>query len=148
MKRELACVVVCLSAFPFTGRNLVCAATPAQAPSAKGKTYLLTCPVDEQVWKLPPKDLHWQELHRIIDERAAQLIQIVDRSEIDESLYIDTEGLRLHVASAECRKRFEQLPRESEDRITLAYFVRNLLLRRYSATGIEPDRIPVNGDAV
>jgi hypothetical protein len=57
--------------------------------------------------------LSWQELHRILDEKAGQLIQIVDRSEIDSSLFIDPEGLRLYAASAECR-RFEQLPRECE----------------------------------
>jgi formylglycine-generating enzyme required for sulfatase activity len=31
--------------------------------------------------------------------------------------------------------------------MTLAYLVRNLLLRRYSATGVEPERIPVRGEA-
>ena len=115
--------------------------------SAAGKVYLLACPKGEDVWKLPPQDLHWQTLHKMLDEKAGQLIKVAERANVDRSLYIDTEGLRLYVESSECRERFRQLPAESEDRITLAYFVRNLLLRRYSATGIEPDRIPVNGEA-
>ncbi|MBI5757456.1 MAG: SUMF1/EgtB/PvdO family nonheme iron enzyme [Planctomycetales bacterium] len=121
------------------------AKTPSEPKT--GKTYLLACPDGADVFKLPPKDLHWQELHRILDERAGQLIQIADRSQVDSSLFIDTEGLRLFVASAACRTRFEQLPRESVDQMTLAYLVRNLLLRRYSATGVEPDRVSVRGDA-
>jgi formylglycine-generating enzyme required for sulfatase activity len=96
---------------------------------------------------LSPKEIHWQELHRILDEKAKKIIQIVDRSRVDSSLYIDTAGLRLYVASAECRTRFEQLRGESEERITLAYFVRNLLLRQYGETGVEPERIPVRGSA-
>jgi formylglycine-generating enzyme required for sulfatase activity len=121
-------------------------AKTASEPKA-GKTYLLACPDGADVFQLPLKDLHWQELHRILDEKAGKLIQVVDHSQVDSSLFIDTEGLRLYVASATCRQRFEQLPRESADQITLAYLVRNLLLRRYSATGVEPERIPVHGDA-
>jgi formylglycine-generating enzyme required for sulfatase activity len=111
------------------------------------KVYLLDCPADETVWQLPPSQIHWQDLHRRLDEKAAALIRVVDRTQVDPSLYIDTEGLRLFVASAACRQKFAMLPRESQTAVTLPYLVRNLLLRRYSATGIEPDRIPVNGQA-
>jgi formylglycine-generating enzyme required for sulfatase activity len=59
--------------------------------------------------------------------------------------FVDTQGLRLYVASPECLRKLQQLPSESADRITFDYLVRNLLLRRYGETGIEPDRIPVRG---
>ncbi len=120
---------------------------PDRTPAVESRAYLLACQDDPNTFKLPPKDIQWQELHSILDEKAAMIIRVVDRSQIDVSPYIDTEGLRLYVASAECRKQFAQLPRESEDRITLAYLVRNLMLRRYSATGTEPDRVPVCGEA-
>ncbi|MBI3463151.1 MAG: SUMF1/EgtB/PvdO family nonheme iron enzyme [Planctomycetes bacterium] len=107
------------------------------------KTYVLTCPDDEGVFKLPPKDLHWQQLHKMLDEKSQKLIQVVDRAKIDTAMFIDTCGLRLYVSSPQCRKRFQELPLESNESITPDYFVRNLLLRRYSETGIEPDRIPV-----
>lgn len=111
------------------------------------KTYLLVCPDKADAFKLPPKDLHWQELHKRLDEKTRQLIQVVERSKIDPALYLDTEGLRLYVSSRECLKKFQELPLESSEQITLAYLVRNLLLRRYSETGVEPDRIPVRGSA-
>jgi formylglycine-generating enzyme required for sulfatase activity len=125
----------------------LCLPAEAAEPVPGGKTYRLDCSDDASVFELPPQDLPWQELHRMLDDKASKLIQIVDRSQVDSSLYIDTEGLRLYVASAACRQRFEELPRDSGDQITLNYLVRNLLLRRYSASGIEPDRIPVRGEA-
>jgi formylglycine-generating enzyme required for sulfatase activity len=111
------------------------------------RTYLLACPDKADAFKLPRNNLHWQELHKLLDEKAQQLIQVVDRSKIDPSLCLDTEGLRLFVPSRECLEAFQQLPLESNERITLAYLIRNLLLRRYSETGIEPDRVRVHGDA-
>jgi hypothetical protein len=77
------------------------------------------CPEDEGVWKSPPKDIHWQTVHKMLDEQAEKLIRVVDRAAVDKSLYIDTEGLRLYVASAERRQQFPQ-------RMPLAYLVRNL----------------------
>ena len=118
-----------------------------KSPAATPKTYLLVCPDKPDVLKLPVTDLHWKELLRLLDEKSQQLIQVVERSAIKESLYIDTEGLRLHVASPQCLITLKEPPAESQDRITLPYLVRNLLLRRYSETGIEPDRIPVLGVA-
>jgi len=109
------------------------------------KVYLLDCPEDESVWKLPPKGLHWQKLHQILDEKARQLIKVADRAKVDQSLYLDIEGLRLHMSSRKCLKTFKELPAESSERITSGYFIRNLLGRRYTETGIEPDRIPVRG---
>ncbi len=139
--------IVILGAAVVAMTTAFCLAAGAGETKPSGKTYRLACPDGADVFKLPPKDLHWQELHRILDEKAGQLIQIVDHDQVDSTLFIDTEGLRLYVASAECRTRFEQLPRESAEQMTLAYLVRNLLLRRYSATGVEPERIPVRGDA-
>lgn len=136
----IRCMAVAVVAVAF------CLTASADEAQPNGKTYRLGCPDGADGLQLPAKNLHWQDLHRILDEKGGKLIQIVDRSQIDTSLFVDIEGLRLYVASAECRQRFEQLPRESESQITLAYLVRNLLLRRYSATGVEPDRIPVRGD--
>ncbi len=109
------------------------------------QAYLLACPDKADVFKVPPRDLHWKELHKLLDDKARQLVQVVDRSKIDPALYLDTEGLRLYVSSATCLKKFQQLPLESNEQVTLSYLIRNLLLRRYSETGIEPDRIPVQG---
>lgn len=120
----------------------------AQTPKAQasGKTYRLVCPDNADVWKLPPEGIHWQQLHKMLDEKAHALIQVVERDQVNPSLFLDTEGLRLYGSSSECLKIYQQLPLESRERITLAYLGRNLLLRRYSETGIEPDRIPVRGE--
>jgi len=111
------------------------------------KVYLLDCPADESVWNLPPKDLHWKKLHQILDEKARLLIKVTDHAGVDQSLYLDIEGLRLYVSSRECLKTLKQLPQERSKRITSAYLIRNLLGRRYAETGVAPDRIPVNGQA-
>ncbi|MFH1924054.1 MAG: hypothetical protein ABIP48_29725, partial [Planctomycetota bacterium] len=115
--------------------------------STTQKVYLLDCPADESVWNLPPKDLHWQELHQILDEKARQLIKVTDLAKVDQSFYLDIEGLRLYVSSRECLKTLKQLPQESGERITSGYLIRNLLGRRYAETGIELDRVAVNGQA-
>jgi len=127
--------------------ELVWADGPTSDKNPVRQTYLLVCRDKADVLRLPPKDLHWKELHKLLDDRARQLIRVVDRSKIDLSLYLETEGLRLYVASPECLKMLQRLPPESNEQITLAYLIRNLLLRRYSDTGIEPDRIPVRGKA-
>jgi len=111
------------------------------------KVFLLDCPADENVWKLPPKGLYWKTLHKMLDEKAEQLIKVTDRADVDQSLYLDIEGLRLYVSSRECLKTFSELPAESSERITSGYLIRNLLGRRHAETGIEPDRIPVRGSA-
>jgi formylglycine-generating enzyme required for sulfatase activity len=119
----------------------------SRLPANKDKTYLLICSDKTDDFKLPPNDARWQELHKFLDQKSHQLIQVVERSRGNEALHLDTEGLRLFVSPPECLKKFQDLPRESNDQITLDYLVRNLLLRRYSETGIEPDRIPVHGSA-
>lgn len=111
------------------------------------KVFLLDCPTDENVWKLPPKGLYWKTLHKMLDEKAGQLIKVADCDRVDQSLYLDIEGLRLYVSSRECLKTFSQLPAECSDRITSGYLIRNLLGRRHAETGIEPERIPVRGSA-
>ncbi len=111
------------------------------------KVYLLSCPDDAGVWKLPPKGVHWQTLHKMLDEKAGQLIKVVDRNKVDPSIYLDIEGLRLYVSSRDCLKKFKQLQQDSSERITPGYLIRNLLGRRYSKTGIQPERIPVRGMA-
>ena len=120
---------------------------PKKQTSATQKVYLLDCPADETVWKLPPKGLHWKKLHQILDVKARQLIKVTDLAHVDQSVYLDIESLRLYVSSRECLKRFEQLPQESGEHVTSGYLIRNLLGRRYAETGIEPDRIPVRGSA-
>jgi len=126
-----------------------CGAEPVKEPAdARVKqAYLLVCPDKVDVFKLPAGELHWQDLHKLLDEKTRRLIQVVDRSKVDPSLYLDTEGLRLFVSSREYLKRFQQLPPEPKEQITVAYLIRNLLLRGYSESGIEPDRVPVRGDA-
>ncbi len=111
------------------------------------RVYLLDCPAAETVWRLPPKGLHWQKLHRMLDEKARQLIKVADRDNVNQSLYLDIEGVRLYASSRECLKTFKQLPQEDSERITSGYLIRNLLGRRHAETGIEPDRIPVRGSA-
>lgn len=120
---------------------------PQQQVDVTQKVYVLECAVDESVWNLPPQGLHWKALHKMLDEQAAQLIEITDRAEVDNSIYLDTEGLRLYVSSHEGLRTLKQLPEESSEHITLAYLIRNLLGRRYAERGIEPDRIPVHGQA-
>jgi len=109
--------------------------------------FVLDCPANENVWKLPPKGLHWQKLHQMLNGKARQLIKVADRAKVDQTRYLDIEGLRLFVSSRECLKTFSKLPAESSERITSGYLIRNLLGRRYAETGIEPDRIPVRGSA-
>lgn len=108
-------------------------------------TYLLVCPEDEAVFRLPPKGIHWQELHRILDEKSGKLIQAVERDKVDRELFLETCGLRLFVSSPQCLETLKRLPLQSEEQLTLAYLVRNLLLRRQEKANIEPERIPVRG---
>ena len=117
------------------------------ASAADERVFVLDCPVDETVWKLPPKGLYWKTLHKMLDDKAAQIIKITDRAKVDPAIYLDIEGLRLNVSSRECLATFKKLPLESTERITPGYLIRNLLGRRYRETGIQPDRISIAGDA-
>jgi len=116
-------------------------------PTQTQQVYLLVAPDEEGVWELPPKDLFWKTLHKLLDDKAGRLIQVADRDQVDSSCYFDVEGLRLYVSDRKCRDKLRQLSRASDQQITPAYLIRSLLSRRYSETGIEPDRIPVSGEA-
>ncbi|RMG41939.1 MAG: hypothetical protein D6725_00570, partial [Planctomycetota bacterium] len=115
------------------------AVKPATAIESS-KVYLLVFPDDKDAWKVPPPELHWKELHRQLDEKAARLIRIVPRDQVDESVFVDFEGLRLYADGPKCRQVWRS-------RITASYHIRTLLMRLYAKTGIEPDRIPVHGEA-
>jgi hypothetical protein len=71
----------------------------------------------------------------------------LDRSQVDQSLYVDTYGLRLYTNSAAGQKLFSDLPQDSTTSVTLSWLVRDLLGRRYAETGVEPEIIPVNNSA-
>lgn len=116
-------------------------------PKLSAKVYVLTCSEDDDVFKMPAKGLHWKTLHKIQEEKSRALIRVVDGATIDSSLYLDRDGLRLYVSSRECLERFGQLASKGGEYISLDYLTRSLLTRRYAATGIEPDRIPVQGEA-
>jgi len=149
-RRGLMSVVLRWVVFALANHSLVALAFSAETRRQHGSTqkvYLLDCPSDESVWQPPPGGLHWKTLHTLLDEKAGQLIKVADRDTVDPSLYVDMEGLRLHVSNRACRTAFEQLPLESGERITSGYFIRNLLGRRYAETGIEPDRVPVTRQA-
>lgn len=122
-------------------------AAKSSNPPKGSKTYVLVCPARDAAFNLPPQGLPWQDLHKRLDEQSHELIHVVERSQVDEKLALDTQGLRLYASSADCLRTFEQLPVESREKLSLDYLVRNLLLRRYSETGLEPDRAPVHGDA-
>lgn len=109
------------------------------------KTYLLFPPTEEDL-RLPPRGMHWTVVQKYLTECSQRLIQTVDRSETDMELSLETWGVRLYCSSQKCLEAYRQLPLHSEEQLTLAYLVRNILNKRYSETGIEPERIPVRGE--
>ena len=118
--------------------------TKADAKVSTGPVYVLTCPEDRSLLTRPQTGDDWKELHRQLDRRARAIIQVVDRSRVNESLFVDASGVRLYADSAECRELFSGLPQQSESGITLSWLVRELLGRRYAETGVEPKMIPIN----
>jgi len=118
--------------------------TKADKKTPTGPTYVLTFPEDRSLLSRPQTGSDWKELHRQLDRRARAIIQVVDWSKVDESLFVDTSGVRLYVDSAESLKLFNGLPKQSESGLTLSWLVRDLLGRRYAETGVEPDMIPIN----
>ena len=118
--------------------------TKAEKKTPTGPTYVLTRPEDRSLLSRPQTGSDWKELHRQLDRRARAIIQVVDRSKVDESLFVDASGVRLYVDSAESRKLFNGLPEQSESGLTLSWLVRDLLGRRYAETGVEPEMIPIN----
>jgi len=144
MQRFLLGLIILAWLSVALGRSAV-SGDRGEEPQRGANVYRLACPNGADAFRLPRGDGDWQTLHKMLDEKSRQLIQVVERSQVQDSLFLDTQGLRLYVASPECLQELSQLPRESDDRITPDYLVRNLLLRRYSETGIAPDRIPVRG---
>ena len=118
--------------------------TTAKEEPATGPVYVLTCPEDRSLLTRPQTGDDWKELHRQLDRRAHAIIQVVDRSKVNESLLVEASGVRLYADSAECRELFSNLPQQSESGITLSWLIRDLLGRRYAETGVEPEMIPVN----
>lgn len=118
--------------------------TKAKKSPATGPVYILTCPEDRSLLSRPKAGDDWKELHRQLDKRACAIIQVVDRSKVDESLFVDASGIRLYADSTECRDLFGSLTQESESGLTMSWLVRDLLGRRYAETGVEPGMIPIN----
>ncbi len=114
---------------------------------ASHPVYVLSIPQDDALLIRPQTTDDWRELHRQLDERSHALIQVVDRSLVDQSLHVDTCGLRLYADSAACLKLFSDLPQDSTTKVSLSWLVRDLLGRRYAETGVEPEMIPVNNSA-
>ena len=112
--------------------------------TAASKAYLLVCP-EAGDFKGPPTGTHWTVFREQARQKSRELIKVVARPKVDETLFIDAAGLRLYVSSAECRARLTSLPAKSTPGLTLDYLVRSLLGQRYAETGIEPDAIPVRG---
>jgi formylglycine-generating enzyme required for sulfatase activity len=134
---------VCLGAEATPGEQT----TEKQAAAPTGPVFVLSCPQDDSLLTRPPATDDWKELHRQLDRRSKALIQVVDRSTVNPSLFVESSGLRLYVESARCQTFFNKLPQDSETEITLSWLVRDLLGRRYAETGIEPETIPVVGSA-
>lgn len=117
----------------------------AQADKKKtGPVYVLTRPDDQPLLSRPESGGDGKEFQRQLDRRARAIIRIVDRTKVDESLFVDNSGARLYADSAESRELFDSLPQESDTGFTLSWLVSDLLSRRYSETGVEPEMIPVN----
>ncbi len=119
-------------------------AADSKKKSPTGPVYVLTCPEDRSLLSKPNTGNDWKELHRQLDRRARAIILTSGRAKIDDSLFVDTSGIRLYADSAACRDYFAGLPQQSENGLTLTWLVRNLLGRRYAETGIEPEMIPIN----
>lgn len=146
--RVFFCVPVAALLMPVLGIGAGHAAEAQGKPAkeeATGPVYVLTCPKDRSLLSRPDAGEDWKELHRQLDLRAKSIVHIVDRSKVDPATFVETSGLRLYVASSDCRRLFLGLPQDSQSELTLPWLVRNLLGRRYAETGIEPEMIPVNG---
>ena len=69
-------------------------------------------------------------------------IDLVDRSEINQNLYLDVIGLRLWMDNTESHK----VLRSHISKPTVALGVRQQLTTKIMESGVEPDSIPVQGD--
>lgn len=54
-----------------------------------GKAYLLDCPTEDSVGKLPPQGLYWKTLHKMLDDKAAELIKITDVAKLDHCRFLN-----------------------------------------------------------
>lgn len=70
-------------------------------------------------------------------------VAAVDRSKTDETLYVDLAGLRLWIDSAESRNRLLSLVASPATAIE----VRNRVSKAITELGVEPDMIPIRGEA-
>lgn len=71
-------------------------------------------------------------------------IDVVDRSKINRDLYVDAAGVRLWVDSAESRQRIRTMIANPSTARNLVTSQMNVTLRE---SGVEPDMIPVRGEA-
>ena len=114
-----------------------------EAADTSHPVYQLSFPQDDALLIRPPSTDDWRQRNRQLDYRSRALIKVVELSQVDQSLYVDTCGLRLYADSPACQKLFRDLPQDSTTTITLAWLARDLLGRRYAATGVEPEMIPI-----
>ncbi len=124
------------------------AASHRKPTSANQKVYLLVCPPDDNDWERISTKLPWPKRKRMEIERAQRFFKVVPRSQVDESLYFDTYGLRFYVGSKKDLEKLKRLPVEGDNRVTTqGGLVRVVFAWRYREVGLQPQRIPVHGEA-
>src|SRR3990172_8809888 len=74
---------------------------------------------------------------------AAIKLKVVERSEVNQSRYVDLVGLRLWVDNAESQRR---IPTRIADPAAARRLVTEQLDAKLRETGVEPDTIPVRGE--
>ena len=142
--RSIIVSALCLLALVATQTQAQKQASPAKQ---NDKVYLLVCPEDDNDWKVIPTDIAWPKRSQMEIDRAARFFKLVKRSDVDESLYFDTWGLRFYVGGRDDIQKLRQLPESSDDRITSQSLVRTVFGWRHRVVGLEPQRIPVRGEA-
>lgn len=70
-------------------------------------------------------------------------VDVVDRSKVNKSLFLDMAGLRLWIDTAESRQHIRNFVANP----SLALSVTENVGRQIMASGVEPDVVPVRGDA-
>ena len=76
-------------------------------------------------------------------ENSQVVVDVVERSKVNKDLYVDIIGLRLWVENDQALK----VIRSHVSKVTGALNVRRRLAEKIMEVGIEPDMIPVRGDA-
>jgi len=69
-------------------------------------------------------------------------VDVVDRSKLNKSLFVDMAGLRLWTDTTESRQRVRNLAANPSSALS----VTEMVARQLMASGVEPDVIPVHGD--